>query len=303
MYTGCALKKTHPQHLTIAPSGKEKLDAIFSEAKKKKRQYDALVPLSGGKDSVYILYLAKKVYNLNVLTYTFDNGFLSMGAQENIRNAVNAVKVDHVMVSPEWDLLKNLYKTALLESGDLCSVCGLGITMNFYRLSIEKRIPLILRGKSVIEENSYSLESIYDTKRFRKLMRNCTCIEKKDVNKFLIYPTFNLTKRIVWTLSGKMGKLISPLYYLDQKSESEIKSIIEKEMGWKDFSQSVTSKHFDCIASPLSNYIREMRFGYSRKVCHLSNMIRMGQISRDDAIEAIEREEKEEIQKKKSKIH
>ena len=76
-------------------------------AKRKNRIYDALVPLSGGKDSTYILYLAKKVYGLNVLAYTFDNGFLTDFALKNIKSALEILNVDHIFWKPNWDILKN----------------------------------------------------------------------------------------------------------------------------------------------------------------------------------------------------
>jgi len=47
---------------------KEKeLKRIFETHKAKKGKYDCIVPLSGGKDSTYVLYLCKVRYGLNVL--------------------------------------------------------------------------------------------------------------------------------------------------------------------------------------------------------------------------------------------
>jgi len=302
--TRCVLPETYPgvdfdengicifcrKTPNVGGSNVRQLEALFASARKKSRKYDALVPLSGGKDSVYILYLAKKVYGLNVLTYTFDNGFLSERARENIQNAVGAVGVENVLIEPDWKILKKLYRASLINSGELCSVCGLGITMNFYKISSDFRIPLILRGKSLIEENSYSPEKIYDLKRFRKIMSDAVDVTPEDVGSLLLYPNLNLLSRVLCTVSGKIGRLASPLYYLERKTELEIKKIIQKEMNWRDHSDSILSKHFDCTASPFSNFLRERRFGYSRKVCQLSNMIRLGDITREQAIEVLHAE-------------
>jgi hypothetical protein len=65
------------------PYGEEQLLRIFKKAGRKHRPYDALVPLSGGKDSTYVLYLAVKKYKLRVLVYTLDNGFMSELALKN----------------------------------------------------------------------------------------------------------------------------------------------------------------------------------------------------------------------------
>ena len=53
----CSLEKT------FLPIGEDVLIKIFETAKRKRRQYDALVPISGGKDSTYILHLAVNIYS------------------------------------------------------------------------------------------------------------------------------------------------------------------------------------------------------------------------------------------------
>ena len=62
-------------HQVFSPLDDAYLNSLFEKTKAKNKKYDALVPLSGGKDSTYVLYLALKKYGLNVLTYTFDNAF------------------------------------------------------------------------------------------------------------------------------------------------------------------------------------------------------------------------------------
>ena len=56
------------EYKPFVPYGESQLLKILQSARKKRRIYDALVPLSGGKDSTYVLYLAVKKYNLRVLT-------------------------------------------------------------------------------------------------------------------------------------------------------------------------------------------------------------------------------------------
>jgi hypothetical protein len=74
------------------------LDGILQRVQKKGRLYDVLVPLSGGKDSVYVLYYAKKMLKLKCLAVTFDNGFLSDHARKNIEKACTQLGVDHILL-------------------------------------------------------------------------------------------------------------------------------------------------------------------------------------------------------------
>jgi tRNA(Ile)-lysidine synthase TilS/MesJ len=83
---------------------------IETSKAKKQGEYDALVPLSGGKDSTYILYLAVKVYKLKVLTMTYDNGFVSQPAVDNMERAVKKMGVKHVVCKPDFDVLSKIYR-------------------------------------------------------------------------------------------------------------------------------------------------------------------------------------------------
>lgn len=118
----------------------EALTNHIAMAKEKRRTYDAVVPLSGGKDSTYVLYLAKKVYGLNVLAYTFDNGFLTPMALRNIKSAVESLDIPHIFHRPSWRIMRKLYRNVLLRTGELCSVCGIGglytDTLRFLKIGV-----------------------------------------------------------------------------------------------------------------------------------------------------------------------
>jgi 3'-phosphoadenosine 5'-phosphosulfate sulfotransferase (PAPS reductase)/FAD synthetase len=102
----CNLCKSYTPY---EPKDPVTLHRIIARAKRKGRTYDALVPVSGGKDSAYVLYLAVRKYNLKVLTYTFDNGFMSPLAIDNIRRITESCGVDHVWVRHNPAMLKKLY--------------------------------------------------------------------------------------------------------------------------------------------------------------------------------------------------
>ncbi len=83
---------------------------------------------------------------------------------------------------------------------------------------------------------------------------------------------------------GKFGKKVNILYYEEQLSDKEIGTIITKEMNWEDSRESEYTWHFYCLAEPFTNFIREKRFGVARRLPQLSNMIRNGEITLEEAI-------------------
>jgi tRNA(Ile)-lysidine synthase TilS/MesJ len=280
-------------HTPFNPYDNQVLIDIFDKVKKKKKKYDALVPLSGGKDSTYVLYLATKKYNLKVMTYTFDNGLMSDLAKENIEKSIEVCDVDHVWVKPEKKVIKKLYKTALLKSGEICGICGIGIERSMLKVSEDYDIPLILLGHSPSESNSFTSENLYDQARIKAILKENKEISKKEIDEFLIYPNMNFITTFLQTKLGKFGRKINLLYFEQALSDKEIGEIIKKELQWNDSEHSEYTRHFDCLAEPFTNYVREKRFGFSRRLPQLSNMIRNNEISIEQAKITLEKDQTE----------
>ena len=271
-------------HRPFVPHGEDKLLKILSTARRRHRSYDALVPLSGGRDSTYVLYLAVKKYGLNVLAYTYDNGFMSGLARQNIQASLDHAGVDHIWVRHDSRLIKELYRVTLMQSGEICGICGVGIERSMLKLSEAYKIPLILLGHTPNEANSFTSEDIYDQKRIKAILARSEKLDAQMLRRYLVYPGLNFINTYVYTKMGRFGKKVHILYYLDNPTESEIGKIISMEMGWTEPDQSAYTRHFDCIAEPFTNYIRERRFGSSRRIPQLSNLVRNHEISRETAL-------------------
>jgi hypothetical protein len=267
------------------PLGEDKLLRIFQKAKRKNAEYDALVPLSGGKDSTFILHLAVNIFNLKVITMTYDNGFLSQLALDNIKRAVDITKTKHVFGRSDPELKKKIYRISLLKSGDLCGVCDIATKANIVKVAKEFSIPLILYGNSPLEEDSFVPDSIQDIARIKYILKESNELTRKEINDFLIFPHLNHLSLAVNRRIGIMPKEISPLFYINNPSDKEMGEIITRELDWKADNAREYSKHFDCIAEPMTNYIRYKIYGYERRLCQYSNMIRRNEISREKALE------------------
>ena len=115
--------------------------------------YDCLVPLSGGKDSIYLLYKLKVEYGLRVLAYT-TNIDLPAVAWSNIRTALARLDIDHVVFSPAPAFVRKLFRYLLQNQearGAVYTVSYVYAPLfegDAIRLAIEKEIPLVLAGYS-----------------------------------------------------------------------------------------------------------------------------------------------------------
>ena len=115
--------------------------------------YDCLVPLSGGKDSVYLIHKLKVEYGLRVLAHTTD---IDIGpvAKANIERAVARLDVEHVIYRPSMDFYRRLFRWLLMNQEERGAVHTISYVYaalfegNSLRLAMDYDIPLILAGYS-----------------------------------------------------------------------------------------------------------------------------------------------------------
>ena len=107
--------------------------------------YDVLHLLSGGKDSTYALYELVRL-GARVFALTLDNGFISEGAKDNARRAVEDLGVDHEFVTT--DAMNEIFRDSLERFSNVCNGCYKTI----YTLSVNRAhelgIPFIVTGLS-----------------------------------------------------------------------------------------------------------------------------------------------------------
>ena len=97
------------------------LQDIFQAANNtKKRKYDCLMLLSGGKDSTYVLYQLVEM-GLNVLVFSLDNGFISDQAKANIQRVVDALKVKHIF--GQTPAMNSIFVDSLKRFSNVCNGC------------------------------------------------------------------------------------------------------------------------------------------------------------------------------------
>ena len=125
--------------------------------------YDALVMVSGGKDSALLLYeLTQRFPTLRMLAYTVDNGFMSPVALENARRYVARLGVDHLVFRPKPSLYLKSFRHAILHAepgqGSFETVdridgqIGFDVSKNF---AARNRIPLLLFGFNRIQMRAF----------------------------------------------------------------------------------------------------------------------------------------------------
>ncbi|MFB7075620.1 7-cyano-7-deazaguanine synthase, partial [Streptomyces sp. NPDC056290] len=107
--------------------------------------YDCLLLFSGGKDSTYVLHQLVRL-GLRVMTFTFDNGFISRTALENVETITKALGIEHV-TSTRADQ-NRIFVQSLKEHKSVCNGCFRSLLDLANQLAYERGIPSIVTGLS-----------------------------------------------------------------------------------------------------------------------------------------------------------
>lgn len=118
---------------------------------KGKYPYDCLLGISGGKDSTYVLYSLVKDYHLKVLTFTFDNLFLSEAARKNIKTIIEDLEVEHFYYAFPPHIQQKLYRQAITRLGSPCFGCSFLLYIVSNYIALEKSIPLVFHGREPVQ--------------------------------------------------------------------------------------------------------------------------------------------------------
>ncbi|MBN2467302.1 MAG: hypothetical protein JXD19_04050, partial [Deltaproteobacteria bacterium] len=184
--------------------GREDLERIVFDVKKSEHAYDCIVPLSGGRDSTYVLYLAKRIFGLKVLAVNYDNEFRTAQAVTNMERACEILGVDFVSIRSKRDVAAKIVKHNMLCSDltkvlGVCRACTYGYRSTVYRTAVEHAVPLILWGNSELEKTKDMLRTA------KKMVRR----KQKRLSKFLNpnyyeYEYFFLLQRMEFPMPGKV---------------------------------------------------------------------------------------------------
>ncbi len=266
---------------------KREFEALIERARRLRRPYDCLIPLSGGKDSTYALYLCDRVYGLKCLCVTFDNGFLSPHAIANIRNAIRSSRADHMMITVNRPTMIMLYKLFLKKTGTFCPAClrGIGLALN---VAQKYRIPLTVSGTGWQVTYLAALPEVYQEGNvdfFRNVVKG-EPIEAEvlpllqDVNTWDFARLFRIVSRVLKLPQLSRSHYVRLYDHFDPDYE-KIYDIIKKEMGWSAGDEA-NAEHLDCRLHGVAGYLHNLKFPeLTGHTIHRAGLIRMGKVERD----------------------
>lgn len=259
------------------------LAALLGEARRRRTgDYDAVLLFSGGKDSTYALYRLQDL-GVELLAYTFDNGFISADAFRNIARILCDTGTEHRVLRARDN--PGLLAESLRADATVCTGCFKGITTLGTRLASDVGAPLLVSG--------LSRGQIIETKLLQFLRRGRTDLSEVDAELDAHLDLYLARRDAQAEAVGDRvatRERVQPVDYFrydDASSEAVLDLLAERDSAWRAPADTGVCSS-NCRANDVGIAEHVERMGFHNYEGPLSWEVRLGMLPREEALAQVE---------------
>lgn len=248
-------------------------------------QYDCLLQYSGGKDSTYVLYRLVEM-GFKVLAFTFDNGYISQTAIENIRRVTRQLGVDHVIGNSQQ--MREIFIESLRTDSTVCGGCVRAIMSLSTRLAQQEGINVVISGLSrgqIFDEKMRRLfeVGIYDPEEIDRhlLLHRKFYHARNDRISTLLDPGFNH--------SALDAIQFVDYFRYEDISTPDLESYLASKEAWQ-YARDTGSVSTNCRIDDVGIFVHQVERGFHNYAAPLSWDVRLGLLTREQALNKLARD-------------
>lgn len=262
------------------------------------RDYDCIVPISGGKDSTFQLHVVTKVYGLRALAVTFSHNWFTETGKYNLQNCLEKFNVDHIVFTPNRSLVNRIARQSLVKIGDSCWHCHSGVGAFAMQIAVKFNISLLIWGESAADlsgRSSYFDPVIkFDRDYFTKMSAKVgpeeiagDTISARELSPWRL-PSVEDIERV-----GVEGIHLGDYIFWDDERQMEF---VRDVYDWREDRVEGTYKGYksvECIMAGVHDYTKFLKRGFGRGTDHASVDVRAGLLTREEAFELAKKHDTE----------
>ncbi|MFC1514750.1 SAM-dependent methyltransferase, partial [Candidatus Omnitrophota bacterium] len=286
-------------------------------------RYDCVVALSGGKDSVYMVYRLIKDHGMRVLCVREDVEENTALADDNIAQVIKSLrskfpdrKVGYIKVGHRPGIIKEVRKNFMLQGQSFCKACLRSHFGFVYREAVRAGVPLVFFGLSrsqilcSLANINWALDIVktvetpfseLDPEKVVKLYTERATRGNKEEG--YITPEEREIYAVIRNIYSEAGEsrivpIIIPYYLFNNGLHpNKIREEISRELGWHYPSSNSRLEHSNC------KYERFMPLFYKAEESGLAASLReLAFLVRDGQITLAESEEIQRVSSNEEKI-
>jgi N-acetyl sugar amidotransferase len=286
----CSYCNLHDMLCSEFPNGKDGEAIIEKYLKKikeagKGKKYDCVLGVSGGRDSMFTLWLAVKKWGLRPLAVHFNDGFGNPVAGENMIKGCKKLGVELRTITSDWRESKDI-KIAFLKAStpDMEEGTDIGIATALYGVAAKENIKHIVIGQSFRTEGIMPLPWNYLDGHYLRAVHKQFGKEKLRPWK-PEDPGFHLDVYQLFYYTVRKGIKTIPLLYYYDYIRAEAEKPLKEELDWV----YPGAHYFDDLYQALMQRVYREKFNIDRRKINYSALIRSGQMTRDEALENVKK--------------
>jgi N-acetyl sugar amidotransferase len=241
------------------------------------REYDSIIGLSGGVDSSYTAHLAHRL-GLRPLAVHFDNGWDSELAVENIQHIVEGCSFDLSTYVIDWQEFRDLQRSFLRASVvDIELLTDHAIMAATVGLARQHGLRYLLSGENIATEHGLPSAWVWPKQDWTNIRAIHAAYGSVPLR------TFPHLSTIQWQLLQARGRGVElvPLLNLVSYRRDEAAATLVREFGWREYG----GKHHESVFTKFyQGAILPTKFGVDKRRVHLSDRVRNGELTRDEAL-------------------
>ena len=293
--SGCRIHEEKDK-LNWNKRGKMLKDILDSYTTKSGKSYDCIIPVSGARDSYFIVHTIKNVYKKNPLLVTYNKQYNTMMGIINLSYLKTLFGCDLLTLTVDPTIVKKITKCTLQKMGSMYWHCLAGQTVYPVQTAARFKIPLIIWGahQGCDQVGMFShTDEVEMTRKYRKdhdlmgyeaedlIGRDIT---EQDVRPYM-YPSDKEIEKV-----GVRGIYLSNYIRWDSKKQHQD---MIKKYGYETSLQQRTFDTYndvDCFNySDVHDYIKFLKCGFGKVSDHASREIRLKRLTREQGIDLVKK--------------
>lgn len=266
----------------------KKLNDIISQ-NKSQNYYDCLLPMSGGKDSMFQAYILTYKYGLTPLAVTHGANWMSLTGRYNLENCLIKFDLDHLIFHAKRSVINKAARKSLTEIGDACWHCHIGAGTFVIQTALSWKLDLMIWGESIAERDG---RGSYINQSEASLYYNLEVSGKVKAEDY-VDESLDAKELSKWFYPNKESLQQSKIRYLhlgdymfwDEEKQVEF---VVNEFEWMNSKVENTFKGYksnECVMAGVHDYANFIKRGIGRATVQASDDIRRGLITREEGIE------------------
>lgn len=259
--------------------------------------YDCIIPVSGGRDSYFIVHTIKNVFGMNPLLVTYNKHYNTAVGIRNIANLRIKFDCDLMTLTVDPNKVKKITRSTLRRFGSIYWHCIAGQTVFPVQIAVKFKIPLIIWGahQGLDQVGMFSHNDQVEMSRKYRKEHDLMGFEAEDliedefdfINESDIFQyRYPDDKEIEYV--GVRGIYLNNFIRWDSRTQHE--EMISK-YEYETAQQNRTFDNYNDIDcwnyNDLHDYIKLIKHGYGKVLDQACREIRLGHMNKEKALDLV----------------